>query len=96
MDNLSLFPNDDVLSKLIASWEGYSEALRSESRDLFKKMLKACYPYSQTISSKGEPFADEALLMALVFSQHKMIDLLFWHIAKLKEEEEEEEGKDAS
>jgi hypothetical protein len=85
LTSASLFnPDEDTLTKLIASWEGYAETLRGENRDLFKKMLKECYQYSQAINAKGEPFADEALLMSLIFSQHKMIDLLFKHIAKLE------------
>jgi hypothetical protein len=81
---LSLFPDEDVLTKLIASWESYADTLRGENRDIFKKMLIDCYKYSQAINAKGEPFADEALLMALIFSQHKMIDILFRHILQLE------------
>lgn len=81
---MSLFPNEDALPRLIGSWEGYANTLAGNDRELFKKMLKDCYRYSQAINTKSEPFEDEALFMALIFSQQKMIDVLFKHIAKLE------------
>lgn len=81
---MSLFPNEDVLARLIASWDGYTNTLPKEERDTFKKMLTECYPYSQAINAKSEPFADDALFMALIFLQHKMIDTLFKRIIELE------------
>jgi hypothetical protein len=81
---MSLFPDEDALTKLISSWDGYADTLGSSDRELFRKMLKDCYRYSQAINAKSEPFADEALFMALIFFQQKMIDILFRHIAKLE------------
>ena len=39
-------------------------------------MLNDCSKYSIAISSKGELFPAEAVLMVLLFSQHKVIDWL--------------------
>jgi hypothetical protein len=39
-------------------------------------MLNDCHRYSNAINAKGEPFPSEALLMTLVFIQHKMISWL--------------------
>jgi hypothetical protein len=37
-------------------------------------MLNDCYKYAAAINANGEPFPAEPLLMALLLSQHKMID----------------------
>ena len=79
---MSLFPNkDDILTKEIESWKGFADSLREDDRNLFMKMLDDCYKYAAAINAKGEPFATEPLLMALLLSQQKMIDSL---IIKIK------------
>ena len=47
-----------------------------ENRKLFESMLNDCYKYASAINAKGEPFPAEPLIMALLLSQHKMIDWL--------------------
>ena len=39
-------------------------------------MLNDCYNYAAAINANGEPFPTEPLIMALLLSQHKMIDWL--------------------
>ena len=79
---MSLFPNkDDTLTKEIESWKGFADSLREDDRNLFMKMLDDRYKYAAAINAKGEPFATEPLLMALLLSQQKMIDSL---IIKIK------------
>jgi hypothetical protein len=75
---LSLFPNkDDILTKEIESWIGFADSLKSEEdKKLFLKMLNDCYKYSIAINAKGELFPAESVLMALLFSQHRVIDWL--------------------
>jgi hypothetical protein len=59
--------------------------LCSEDRRLFLQMLNDCHRYSNGINAKGEPFPSEALLMTLVFIQHKMISwLIKYQYNKLK------------
>lgn len=84
LKSLSLFPNEDALARIITSWEGYSNTLPKNDRTLFQKMLEECYCYSQAINAKSEPFPDDALFVALIFLQHKMIDLIFKRIAELE------------
>jgi hypothetical protein len=80
---LSLFPNEDILTKEIESWKAFVDSLSSkEDRELFKTMLNDCYKYSAAINAKGEPFPSEPLIMALLLSQHKMIDWLTVQISK--------------
>lgn len=79
---VGLFPEEDVLTKEIEAWRGFAESLRAEDRELCKKMLGDCYRYGEAINAKGEPFPTESLLMALIFSQHKMIS---WIISRLQE-----------
>jgi hypothetical protein len=82
-DYMSLFPKEDILTKEIESWRSFVDSLSSkEDRDLFKDMLNDCYKYAAAINAKGEPFPAEPLIMALLLSQHKMIDWLTKQISK--------------
>jgi hypothetical protein len=45
-------------------------------------MLDDCYNYAAAINAKGQPFPTESLIMALLLSQHKMIDWLSKQISK--------------
>ena len=67
---MSLFPNEDILTKEIESWKGFANSLSSkEDRELFEKMLNDCYNYAAAINAKGQPFPSEPLIMALLLSQ---------------------------
>ena len=80
---MSLFPNEDILTKEIESWKCFGDSLSSkEDRELFENMLNDCYKYAAAINAKGEPFPTEPLIMALLLSQHKMIDWLSKQISK--------------
>ena len=80
---MSLFPNKDILTKEIHSWTSFGTSLSSEEdRRLFETMLNDCYKYAAAINAKGEPFPAEPLIMALLLSQHKMIDWLTKQISK--------------
>ena len=80
---VKLIPKEDILTKEIASWKSFVDSLSSkEDRDLFEKMLNDCYKYAAAINAKGEPFPAEPLIMALLLSQHKMIDWLTKQISK--------------
>ena len=102
---MSLFPKEDILTKEIESWKCFANSLSSkEDRELFEKMLNDCYNYAAAINAKGQPFPAEPLIMALLLSQHKMIDWLTKRISKyesldIKEierfkEEEQELGRE--
>ncbi len=79
---MSLFPNEDILTKEIESWKGFADSLHSDNKELFMNMLNECYKYAAAINAKGEPFPAEPLIMALLLSQHKMIDWLTKQISK--------------
>jgi hypothetical protein len=83
--DVSLFPNEDVLTKEIESWKDFADSLKSEKdRQLFNKMLNDCYKYATAINAKGEPFPTEPLIMSLLLSQHKMIEWLSKQISLTK------------
>jgi hypothetical protein len=68
---MSLFPNENILTKEIASWKSFGDSLSSsEDRELFETMLNDCYKYADAINAKGEPFPAEPLIMALLLPQH--------------------------
>jgi hypothetical protein len=82
---MSLFPEEDILTKEIESWRGFADSLNSqEYKEMFNKMLNDCYKYARAINAKGEeePFPTEPLLMSLLLSQHKMIEWLTSQIPK--------------
>ena len=80
---MSLFPNEDILTKEIDSWKGFANSLSySNDKELFMKMLNDCYKYASAVNAKGEPFPSEPLIMALLFSQHKIIE---WLTEKISE-----------
>jgi hypothetical protein len=80
---MSLFPNEDILTKEIDSWKGFANSLSSSNdKKLFMKMLNDCYKYASAVNAKGEPFPSEPLIMALLFSQHKIIE---WLTEKISE-----------
>jgi hypothetical protein len=81
---LSLFPENDILTKEIESWSGFPDSLQTEEdRKLFiKEMLNECYKYSIAINAKSEPFSTKPLLMALLLSPQKVIDWLLSQTSK--------------
>ena len=103
---MSLFPNEDILTKEIESWKAFANNLSSkEDRELFEKMLNDCYKYAAAINAKGQLFPAEPLIMALLLSQHKMIDWLTKQTSKYEshdnnkvikksEEDEQELGRE--
>jgi hypothetical protein len=81
---MSLFPNDDILTKEIESRNGFADTLPAEDRKTCMKMLNDCYKYAKAINAKAQPFPSEPVIMALLFSQHKMIEWLQGQISKPK------------
>jgi hypothetical protein len=80
---LSLFPNEDILTKEIESCKGFADSLSAEEdRKTFMNMLNNCYKYAKEINAKAQPFPAEPVIMALLFSQHKMIEWLEGQISK--------------
>ena len=81
---MSLFPKEDMLTKEIESWKGFADSLLAEDRKTFIKILNDCYKYAKAINTKAQPFPSEPLIMALLFSQHKMIEWFEGQISKPK------------
>ena len=74
---MSLFPEENILTKEIESWKTFADSLKSEDdKKLFLEMLEKCQKYAVAINAKGKPFPTEPLIMALLLEQHKMIDWL--------------------
>ncbi|HZD35619.1 MAG TPA: hypothetical protein VE130_10475 [Nitrososphaeraceae archaeon] len=73
---MSLFPDEDVLTKEIESWRGFIDKLPSdEDKAVMTKLLDDCYKYSVAMNNHAQlhPFPSESLIMALLLSQHKLI-----------------------
>ena len=79
--------SDREIMEELESWRGFGDALRAEDRELFTEMLRECYEYVPPMHAKASPFSTEALLMSILFAQHKKIARLL--------REREELGKKA-
>ena len=74
---MSLFPEEDIVTKEIESWKVFANSLKSEEdKKLFLQMLDKCQKYAIAINAKGRPFPTEPLIMALLLEQHKLINWL--------------------
>ncbi|MDA4115375.1 MAG: hypothetical protein OK442_02330 [Thaumarchaeota archaeon] len=74
--------SDREIVEELESWKGFGDALKAEDRELFTAMLRECYEYIPPMHAKASPFSAEALLMSILFAQHK-------RIARLAREAEE-------
>jgi hypothetical protein len=71
---MSLFPDEDVLTREIETWRGFIDKLPSEEdKVVFTKLLDSCYKYAVAINSHDHPFPAEPLIMSLLLSQHELI-----------------------
>ncbi len=52
---MSLFPDEDILTREIESWRGFIDKLPSdEDKVIFAKLLNDCYKYSLAINSQAQ------------------------------------------
>lgn len=73
---MSLFPDEDVLTKEIETWSGFIDKLpMEEDKAIFTKLLNDCYKYAVAINNHSQlhPFPAKSLIMSLLLSQHKLI-----------------------
>jgi hypothetical protein len=57
---MSLFPDEDVLTREIETWKGFIDKLPSEEdKAVFTKLLDNCYKYAVAINSHDHPFSTE-------------------------------------
>lgn len=71
---MSLFPDEDVLTREIETWRGFIDKLPSEEdKVVLTKLLDKCHKYAVAINSHDHPFPAEPLIMSLLLSQHKLI-----------------------
>jgi hypothetical protein len=76
---VSLFPNEDVLTREIEAWRGFIDKLPSdEDKVILTKLLNECYKYSLAINNHAQehPFPAESLIMSLLLLHHKLINHL--------------------
>jgi hypothetical protein len=76
---MSLFPDEDVLTKEIETWRGFIDKLPTdEDKSILTKLLNDCYRYSIAMNdhSQMHSFPSESLIMSLLLLQHKLINHL--------------------
>jgi hypothetical protein len=77
--------SDKEVMEELESWKGFGDALKAEDRELFTEMLRQCYEYIPSMHAKASPFSAEALLMSILFTQHKKIARMAREIEELRE-----------
>jgi hypothetical protein len=53
---MSLFPNEDILTKGIESWKYFTNSLYADNSKLFMSMINDCYKYATAINAKANHF----------------------------------------
>ena len=76
--------SDREIMEELESWKGFGDALKAEDRELFTEMMRQCYEYIPSMHAKASPFSAEALLMSILFAQHKRIARLVREIGELR------------
>lgn len=76
--------SDSEIMEELESWKGFGDALKAEDRELFTEMLRQCYEYIPAMHAKASPFSAEALLMSILFAQHKRITRLAREMEELR------------
>ena len=76
--------SDREIMEELESWKGFGDALKAEDRELFTEMLRECYEYVPSMHAKDTPFSAEALLMSILFAQHKRIARLAGEIEEMR------------
>jgi hypothetical protein len=74
---MSLFPDEDILTKEIEVWRGFIDKLPSdEDKVVLTNLLNSCYQYSVAINNHAQehPFSSESLIVSLLLTQHKLIN----------------------
>lgn len=71
-----------MITRVVDSWQGYASVMTAEDRAHFEGMMAKCYKYARSIEVKSKPFENEALFMALIFEQEKLI---LWLLAKIEQ-----------
>ena len=74
---MSLFPDEDILTKEIEAWRGFVEKLPSEDdKAIMTKLFDECYRYAVAINSHDHLFSAEPLIMSLLLCQRLLIFLI--------------------
>jgi hypothetical protein len=51
-----LFPDEDILTKAIATWKGFADRLPDEDKETSPITLDECYRYSKAVNVKDTAF----------------------------------------
>jgi hypothetical protein len=76
---MSLFPDEDVLTKEIETWRGFIDKLPTdEDKSILTKLLNDYYRYSIAMNDHAQehPFTTKSLIMSLLLIQHRLINHL--------------------
>lgn len=84
MIGLTLFPHDDSVTRAVESWSTFADVMSTEDNVEFGKMVHRCFKYARSIEVKAKPFENEAIFMALLFEQDRIIR---WLLAKVEARE---------
>jgi hypothetical protein len=75
-------PFDIDIDTEIEAWRKFGDAFRQENRELFERMMLEIREYGPAFDAASSKDSAEALLMALIFHQQKMITELIRRMEK--------------
>jgi hypothetical protein len=70
------------MARELQSWKRFASALRDGDRERFERMLASACEAMPAMQASASPFPVEALLMGILFSQHRVIEDLKAELAK--------------
>jgi len=62
-----------ALEEEIGRWKGFTEALRSDEREVFEQLMDACRSYASAGSNSTRPVMFEPMAMSIMLSQQTKI-----------------------
>ena len=62
-----------ALEEEIGKWKGFAEALRSEDREAFQRLMDACRNYASAGSNSTRPVLFEPMAISIMLNQEKKI-----------------------
>ncbi len=65
-----------ALEEEIRRWKGFTQALRSDDREVFEQLMDACRSYASAGSNSTRPVLFEPMAMSILLSQQRRINKL--------------------
>ncbi len=79
-------PEARLLDDEVESWKPFVDALRSEDREVAKRMIQKAYRFAGAVESSRKRYVVEPFFLSLLVAQEGQISWLESELATLREE----------